>query len=143
LFEKCNISLSGSFVLLSNVVHCESSDDLVVFEGIVDVGSSNSCNEGEASEFVLEYVRLGGRDRRREEIVEDRLLSPASVAAEESDLVLTSDNGRKNDTVLDLRIAGFSNSPFASAGLLGSGSLNSSFPFLSEAKYSSPRPKTT
>lgn len=61
-------------------------------------------------------------------------------------LAIGSDSGLRNDTVLDRLIAGFSNSSSPSVGgggFLISGSFFSSFPFLSEAKYSSPRPKTT
>ena len=58
-----------------------------------------------------------------------------------------SDNGRRNDIVRDrLRGAGlssFGGGSGGSRGLLTSGSLNSSFPSLSDAKYSSPRPNTT
>jgi hypothetical protein len=49
-----------------------------------------------------------------------------------------------NDKVLDLLSARFSSSfPGVSSFFSGSGSLNSSFPFLSDAKNSFPRPNTT
>jgi hypothetical protein len=58
-----------------------------------------------------------------------------------------SDNGRRKDIVRD-RLSGAGLSSFGrgsggTRGFLTSGSLNSSFPFLSDAKYSSPRPNTT
>jgi hypothetical protein len=57
---------------------------------------------------------------------------------------LGSDNacGRREDIVLDLLKLGFSSFVAVSASL-GSGFLCSSFPYLSEAKYSSPLPNTT
>lgn len=57
-----------------------------------------------------------------------------------------SDRGRRKDIVLDRLIVGLSSFVAASTGVSGfltSGSLYSTFPSLSEAKYSSPRPKTT
>lgn len=56
-----------------------------------------------------------------------------------------SDSGRRKDTVLDRLKDGLSKSSSVSdgGGFLISGSLFSSFPFLSDAKYSSPRPNTT
>jgi hypothetical protein len=105
-------------------------------------GGSNSSEDIDAAELVLEYERLGGLEARLDEAADDRRLSPLSAGAL-SDLVLMSDNGRKNDTVLALRNAGLSFFSSSSACFLASGSLNSIFPSLSEAKYSSPRPKTT
>jgi hypothetical protein len=89
-------------------------------------------------ELVLENDRLGGREARLDDAAEERRLS-----ADSSDLVLMSDRGRKNDTVLALRNAGLSISFSSSVDFLTSGSLNSILPSLSDAKYSSPRPKTT
>jgi hypothetical protein len=109
-------------------------------EWIVEGGSNTS--EVDAAELVLEYERLGGLEARLDEAAEDRRLSALSVGTL-SDLVLMSDNGRKNDTVLALRKDGLSFFSSSSACFLTSGSLNSNFPFLSDAKYSSPRPKTT
>jgi hypothetical protein len=56
------------------------------------------------------------------------------------------DRGLRNETVLDRLKAGLSSLPALSheeGAFLTSGSLCSSFPFLSEAKYSAPRPNTT
>lgn len=111
-------------------------------------GSCDCSSPGgatEASEPVVEYDRLGGRDARCEEIEGVRLFTTGTSAGAPSDRLLVCDNGRKNDTVLDLRKACLSAFSFSSSStdFLTSGSLNSSFPFLSDAKYSSPRPKTT
>jgi hypothetical protein len=130
--------------------------------------SATLCNDI-VSEPVVEYERLGGRDARRDETDDVRLLVAGISEAALSERMLservisgralsertlsgrtpTSDNGRRIETVLDLlkaclsafvSLASFVSS---SAGFLTVGSLNSNFPFLSEAKYSSPRPKTT
>jgi hypothetical protein len=122
------------------------------------------------SEPVVEYERLGGRDARRDETDDVRLFVAGTSGAALSDRMLservmvsgralsertlsgrtlTSDSGRRIEKVLDLlkaclsafvSLASFASS---SADFLTAGSLNSNFPFLSEAKYSSPRPKTT
>jgi hypothetical protein len=57
-------------------------------------------------------------------------------------LLLDSDRWVMNEIVLDRLRTGFSGS-IGVSGFLTSGSLYSNFPFLSEAKYSSPRPNTT
>jgi hypothetical protein len=101
-----------------------------------------SSDDIDATELVLEYERLGGREARLDVVAEDLLLSTLSLTAV-SDLVLTSDSGRKNDTVLALLNADLSIFSSSSACFFVSGSLYSNFPSLSEAKYSSPRPKTT
>jgi hypothetical protein len=56
-----------------------------------------------------------------------------------------SESGRRKEIVLDRLSFGFSesSSPSVNVDFLISGSLTSSFPYLSEAKYSSPRPNTT
>jgi hypothetical protein len=96
----------------------------------------------DAAELVLENDRLGGREARLDAVDEDHLVSPVSDPTL-SDLVLTSDRGLRKDTVLALLSAGLSTFSSSSTGFLTSGSLCSNFPFLSEAKYSSPRPNTT
>jgi hypothetical protein len=77
-------------------------------------------------------------------MLEDRLLLLDSMVAF-SDRTLVSDSGLRKDTVLDLLKACLSSFSSSSVGVgfLTSGSLYSSFPCLSDAKYSSPRPKTT
>lgn len=99
----------------------------------------------EASEPAVEYDRLGGRDALCEDMDDVRMFVVGASGSEKSARLLVCDNGRRNDTVLDLRNACRSTFSFSSSSVnfLTSGSLNSSFPFLSEAKYSSPRPKTT
>lgn len=99
----------------------------------------------DASEPVVEYERLGGRDARCDDMDDVRLLTTGVSLDVLSNRVLVCESGRKNDTVLDLRRACLSPLSFSSSSIdfFTSGSLNSSFPFLSDAKYSSPRPKTT
>jgi hypothetical protein len=120
----------GVIVLAPSASHCAI--------GLSYIGSTSS----EDMELVLENDKLGGLEARLDDAAEDHLLSAVS-AAEASDLVLISDNGRKNDTVRALLNAGLSASFSSSTTFLISGSLNSNFPSLSDAKYSSPRPKTT
>ena len=77
-------------------------------------------------------------------IKEDLLLEDGDSRSRKPDFWLSSDRGRMNDTVRDLLSARFStNSSFVGSFFSCSGSLYSSFPLLSEAKNSSPRPKTT
>lgn len=82
--------------------------------------------------------KLGGRVSDCE-IDEDRLLSVSRAGVSlkgSTDRVLESDKGRKKDIVRDRFKAGFSSlSGFSSKGVgfLTSGSLYSSFPFLSDA----------
>lgn len=99
----------------------------------------------EASDPVVEYDRLGGRDALCNDMDDVRLFVVEASSGVLSDRPLVCDRGRRNETVLDLRNACRSNFSFSSSSVdfLTSGSLNSSFPFLSDAKYSSPRPKTT
>lgn len=101
------------------------------------------CNDNDASEFVLEYDKLGGRDARRDEVEDDLFLSSGLAPSVLSDRVLTSDSGRRKETVRDRRSVILSFLTSGSAGFTGSGSLYSNFPSLSDAKYSSPRPNTT
>jgi hypothetical protein len=99
--------------------------------------------KSDAAELVREKDRLGGREARLDEAADERLLSVVSTGYV-SDRVLTSDSGRKKDTVLARLNAGLSTLSSSSTGFLAtSGSLYSHFPLLSLAKYSSPRPKTT
>jgi hypothetical protein len=99
----------------------------------------------EASDPVAEYERLGGREARCDEIEDVRLVNVGASKVAPSDRMLVCDSGRKKDTVLERLLVCLSSFSFSSssAAFLTSGSLNSSLPFLSEAKYSSPRPKTT
>ncbi|KAH6633024.1 hypothetical protein C7974DRAFT_375171 [Boeremia exigua] len=106
-------------------------------------GSSGYTSD--VSELVVEYERLGDRDTRRDEIDDVRLFKRGASDTGTSDRLLAWESGRKKETVLDLRKACLSILSLSSSltDFLTSGSLNSSFPFLSDAKYSSPRPKTT
>ncbi|CAO2655784.1 Nn.00g045870.m01.CDS01 [Neocucurbitaria sp. VM-36] len=105
--------------------------------GGIAVGESiGDRDRTDVSESVLEYDKLDDRDTRRDETDDDRVLATTDVA-ESLDLVLVPDNGRKKLTVLDLRF------PPSSVGFFTSGSLYSNLLYWSEAKYSSPRPKTT
>lgn len=107
-------------------------------------GRDAGCDVNEASDIDLaEKAKLGGREACCE-APDDRLLEGVSMAGLVC-LVLVSDNGLRNDTVLDLLNTGFSSisSGGGGGGSFFSGSLYSSLPFLSDAKYSSPRPNTT
>lgn len=85
--------------------------------------------KSDATELVLEKDRLGGREARLDEAAEERLLSDVSTG-NVSDRVLTSDRGRKNDTVLARLNAGLSTlSSSSTCFLAASGSLYSHFPF--------------
>jgi hypothetical protein len=118
----------------------ENSED-----GAAGGGCGSRADTVEASDPVVEYDRLGGRDARCEDIDDVRRFMTGASDGAASARMLVCDNGRKNDTVLDLRKICRSVFSFSSpsVGFLTSGSLNSNFPFLSEAKYSSPRPNTT
>jgi len=127
---------------VSSASHCDVRDGCDPLERYDPVGGSIISEVTEAVELVREYDKLGGREARLDETIEERLLSIESLVGV-SDLMLTSDNGRRNDTVLALLSAGLPTLSSSSIGFLTSESLNSNFPSLSEAKYSSPRPKTT
>ena len=126
--------------------------------------ASRSCDSATlcsdiVSDPVVEYERLGGRDARRDETDDVRLFATGASGAALSERTLservisgrtlTSDSGRRIEAVRDLlqaclsAFASLVSFASSSAGFLTAGSLNSNFPFLSEAKYSSPRPKTT
>jgi hypothetical protein len=103
-----------------------------------------------ASEGGLEKMVLGGLDDSCDTF-DDLLFEPESSIANVSRagvgvfIIEVSGGGLKIEIVLERFKAGFS-SPAPSTGVegfLGSGSLFSNFPLLSDAKYSSPRPKTT
>jgi hypothetical protein len=122
--------------------HCDARAGRKFVGGSASEERSIGSENMDAAELVLENDRLGGREARLDAVEEDHLFSPASDPTL-SDLVLTSDSGRKNDTVLALLSTGLSTFSSSSTGFLISGSLCSNFPFLSDAKYSSPRPNTT
>lgn len=120
-------------------VRQETSED-----GNVGVDSRVCKSEAstiEASDPVVEYDKL----IRCDDIDDVRLFTTGESDDVISDQLLVCDNGRKNNTVLDLRRVCRSTLSFSSPStvLLTSSSLYSSFPSLSDAKYSSPRPKTT
>lgn len=121
--------------IVGNVSAVENMDDML---GDRELGRETK----DASESVrAENDMLGGRDAEWE-AVDAGLLGDEglSVTGGRGFMVFKSGCARKEDMVLDLRSPGFSS---VTSGAFFSGSLNSSFPFLSEAKYSSPRPKTT
>lgn len=115
---------------------------------LVSVSALGLVDRATRSEVWREKDMLGGLEGGCD-VLDERLLlgSRTGVSTTESaDLVLRSDSGRRNDIVLARRRAGlfcFSRLSSEGGGFLISGSLFSSFPFLSEAKYSSPRPNTT
>lgn len=125
--------------------HCELKEECAL--AWVDTmlkGLELGRDATDPSELVLEFVKLGGREARCDDIDDDRdclLLNESALVA--SDLTLVSDKGRRNETVRDLLSAMRSIFSSSSTCFLTSGSLYSSFPFLSDAKYSSPRPNTT
>jgi hypothetical protein len=101
----------------------------------------NVCSD--ASEFDRnESDKLSGRP-----FINEALLLEAGDCDSQSIelcLLLSSERVRMNDMVFDLLSARFSSSSSGVASFFsGSGSLNSSFPFLSDAKNSFPRPNTT
>lgn len=95
----------------------------------------------DASEFDLkDSDMLGGLPL----INEDLRLDEGESKSRKLDFWPSSDRGRRNEMVLDLRSARFSTSSSGVGSFFsGSGSLYSNFPLLSEAKNSLPRPKTT
>lgn len=99
----------------------------------------NECSE--ASEFDRnESDRLGGLPF----IKDDLLLDNGESRSDKFDLLLSSERGRMKDIVLDLLSARLPSSSSGDGSFFsGSGSLYSSFPFLSDAKNSFPRPNTT
>jgi hypothetical protein len=147
---------------------CEMIDDSRGGKASMSWDSATLCSEI-VSDPVVEYERLGGRDARSDETdnvrlfatgvseaaLSERTLSKRVVSGRTlserrlSGRTLTSDSGRRIETVLDLLKACLSafvslvSLVSSSAGFFTAGSLNSNFPFLSEAKYSSPRPNTT
>lgn len=129
--------------VLAAEVRRETSEDCII--GADFRGCKSEDGTVEASDPVAEYDRLGGRDARCDDMDDVRLFTTGESDGVNSDRLLVCDIGRKNDTVLDLRRACRSIFSFSSSStvFLTSGSLYSSFPFLSDAKYSSPRPKTT
>lgn len=141
--ELQGISASSSAVLAStdaNRGKYEGSDARVV-----SWGRFSPVYPTDASDPAVEYERLGGRDACKDEMDVVRLFLTDPSVPVLSDRTLACDSGLRNETVLDLRKArrltfSLSSSP---TDLLISGSLNSSLPCLSEAKYSSPLPKTT
>lgn len=121
---------------------CESHDERLLDVRLLE-GSMMGLEEP-MSEFEvgLDDDKLGGRDE--DLLFDDSVLELSSAGSTGFDI--GSNNGLRRDAVLDLLKAGFSSfttlSPRGS-DLLTSGSLCSSFPVLSEAKYSAPRPNTT
>ena len=89
---------------------------------------------------LVDKAKLGGLPLIRD----DLLLEDGDSRSRKPDFWLSSDRGRINEIVRDLLSARFSiNSSFVGSFFSSSGSLYSSFPLLSEAKNSSPRPNTT
>jgi hypothetical protein len=116
---------------------------VVLYPDVCDV--TDTSDDGRELSDGSDHVRaendmLGGRD---DDAPDDRRLDAGLSVATCFGLALG--NGRKNDTLVRARLnTGLSSrSSDAGAGALTSGSLYSSFPCLSDAKYSSPRPKTT
>ncbi len=99
----------------------------------------------EVSDPVVEHERLGDRDACCAEMDDVRLLYEGVSEPGTSERLLARESGRKKDTVLDLRTAFLPTFSLSSSSVafLTFGSVNSSFPLQSDAKYSSPRPNTT
>jgi hypothetical protein len=76
----------------------ENSED-----GAAGGGCGSRADTVEASDPVVEYDRLGGRDARCEDIDDVRRFMTGASDGAASARMLVCDNGRKNDTVLDLR----------------------------------------
>jgi hypothetical protein len=80
----------------------ENSED-----GAAGGGCGSRADTVEASDPVVEYDRLGGRDARCEDIDDVRRFMTGASDGAASARMLVCDNGRKNDTVLDLRLFDF------------------------------------
>lgn len=122
--------------------HCMLNDERLWVDMVESLVASGIGKGGMLSDDVLEDDKLGGLVPRWDEMDDDLVLRAESVN-DPSDPVLALDRGLKKLTVLARRSICFSIFSSSSATFFGSGSLFSNFPFLSDAKYSSPRPKTT
>lgn len=120
----------------------EASDD--GREEVILGGHEVGCEVIEASDIDLEEnARLGGRDADCEAEDERLLEEGVSIAGTGGVCLVLGSNGHINDTLVRALLnTGFS-SRSSGGGAFFSGALYSNFPFLSEAKYSSPRPNTT
>jgi len=123
------------------VLYVEDCDVNKASEG----GRANDSELSDVSDIVRdENEMLGGREDDCCEAADDRLLDEGlSIAGAICCFALELGSGRKNDTLVRALLSTGFSSNSSGVGAFTSGSLYSSFPYLSDAKYSSPRPKTT
>lgn len=125
---------------------CEIIEERLLDSGLLNISGPGSAMWIAGSDITLVSDVPGGRVEDSE-LEGDRLFEFSMVGESiEGALcrVLESDRWLMNEIVRDRLKTGFSAAAsIGASGFLTSGSLYSSFPFLSEAKYSSPRPNTT